>query len=58
MTTSHSIAVIAGDGIGQEVVPAAIECLERIAGIHGLDFDLYPLTGARSTTAARADDAR
>lgn len=42
MTTSHSIAVIAGDGIGQEVVPAAIECLEKIAGIHGLDFDFVP----------------
>jgi tartrate dehydrogenase/decarboxylase/D-malate dehydrogenase len=38
MTTSHRIAVIAGDGIGQEVVPAAIECLDRIAGIHGLSL--------------------
>jgi tartrate dehydrogenase/decarboxylase/D-malate dehydrogenase len=38
-TSSHSIAVIAGDGIGTEVMPAAIECLEKIAGIHGLDFD-------------------
>jgi tartrate dehydrogenase/decarboxylase/D-malate dehydrogenase len=38
-TNSHSIAVIAGDGIGTEVMPAAIECLEKIAGIHGLDFD-------------------
>ena len=28
---THSIALIAGDGIGKEVVPAAIECLERMA---------------------------
>ena len=34
--TTHKIAVIAGDGIGKEVVPAAIECLERIAQIHSL----------------------
>ena len=36
--TAHRIAVIAGDGIGQEVVPAAIECLERIAELHSLDL--------------------
>lgn len=37
-TSRHSIAVIAGDGIGKEVVPAAITCLERIASIHSLDL--------------------
>ncbi|HEV7167482.1 MAG TPA: tartrate dehydrogenase [Micrococcaceae bacterium] len=42
MTTRHSIAVIAGDGIGNEVVPAAIECLEKIAEIHALDLDFVP----------------
>lgn len=36
--TTHKIAVIAGDGIGQEVVPAALECLERIARLHSLDL--------------------
>ncbi|WP_040701679.1 tartrate dehydrogenase [Nocardia vinacea] len=36
--STHKIAVIAGDGIGQEVVPAAIACLERIAKIHALDL--------------------
>lgn len=36
MMSTHSIAVIAGDGIGKEVVPAAIECLERIAELHSL----------------------
>jgi tartrate dehydrogenase/decarboxylase/D-malate dehydrogenase len=37
--STHSIAVIAGDGIGQEVVPAAIACVERIADIHCLDLE-------------------
>lgn len=37
--TTHKIAVIAGDGIGKEVVPAAIECLERIAGLHSLSLE-------------------
>jgi tartrate dehydrogenase/decarboxylase/D-malate dehydrogenase len=35
---THRVAVIAGDGIGKEVVPAAIACLERIAKIHSLDL--------------------
>jgi len=35
----HSIAVIAGDGIGNEVVPAAIDCLERITRIHSLNLE-------------------
>ncbi|MCS7463823.1 tartrate dehydrogenase [Paenibacillus doosanensis] len=36
----YDIAVIPGDGIGQEVVPAAIEVLEAAAEIHGgLAFD-------------------
>lgn len=33
------IAVIAGDGIGQEVVPAAIEVLEKAGARHGLGFN-------------------
>ncbi len=37
--STHRIAVIAGDGIGNEVVPAAIECLERIAEIHSLNLE-------------------
>lgn len=36
--SSSEIAVIAGDGIGLEVVPAAIECLDRIASVHGLSL--------------------
>ena len=31
----HSIAVIAGDGIGKEVVPAAIHVLDRVAAQFG-----------------------
>src|ERR1700682_2416376 len=34
-----SIAVIAGDGIGREVVPAAIQVLESIAGSFDASFD-------------------
>jgi len=43
MSATQRIAVIAGDGIGQEVVPSAIECLESIAGIHSLKFDFVDL---------------
>ncbi|RLP75598.1 tartrate dehydrogenase [Mycetocola tolaasinivorans] len=35
----HTIAVIAGDGIGTEVMPAAISCLDEIAQIHDLSLD-------------------
>ena len=31
----HNIAVIPGDGVGKEVVPEAIRCLEAVAEIHG-----------------------
>jgi len=37
--STHSIAVIAGDGIGKEVVPAAIACLERIADLYALNLE-------------------
>jgi tartrate dehydrogenase/decarboxylase/D-malate dehydrogenase len=36
--STYRIAVIPGDGIGKEVVPAAITCLERIAEIYSLDL--------------------
>ena len=39
MDQRHSIAVIAGDGIGQEVVPAAIECLNAVAELHSIELD-------------------
>ena len=31
----HRVAVIAGDGIGQEVMPAAVRCVDALAGVHG-----------------------
>ncbi|WP_077489848.1 tartrate dehydrogenase [Sinomonas mesophila] len=37
--STDRIAVIPGDGIGHEVVPAAIACLERIAEHHGLGLE-------------------
>jgi tartrate dehydrogenase/decarboxylase/D-malate dehydrogenase len=40
----HKIAVIPGDGIGQEVIPAALSVLEPVASRHGfsLDFTEFP----------------
>ncbi|MFC4072836.1 tartrate dehydrogenase [Actinoplanes subglobosus] len=37
--TTHRIAVIPGDGIGKEVVPAGIEALEATAGRFGLRLE-------------------
>ncbi len=39
MTTRYRIAVIPGDGIGTEVIPAAIRVLDAVAGHHGFSFD-------------------
>jgi tartrate dehydrogenase/decarboxylase/D-malate dehydrogenase len=36
--SAHRIAVIAGDGIGLEVMPAAIECLDELGALHGISF--------------------
>jgi tartrate dehydrogenase/decarboxylase/D-malate dehydrogenase len=38
MTSHYDIAVIPGDGIGQEVVPAAIRVLDRVGEHHGISF--------------------
>ncbi|MEU9731578.1 tartrate dehydrogenase [Streptomyces sp. NPDC048002] len=38
--TRHRIAVIPGDGIGKEVVPAALEALHATAGRFGISLDL------------------
>ena len=37
-TNGYNIAVIAGDGIGKEVMPEAIKVLEAVASKHDLDF--------------------
>ncbi|HEY2955444.1 MAG TPA: 3-isopropylmalate dehydrogenase [Candidatus Eisenbacteria bacterium] len=44
MAKTHRIAVIAGDGIGPEVVREALRTLERVAAIEGFRTDLtrYP----------------
>jgi hypothetical protein len=44
-TRPHRIAVLAGDGIGQEVVPAGQQVLEALAA--GLPVAAYPVTGPR-----------
>jgi tartrate dehydrogenase/decarboxylase/D-malate dehydrogenase len=38
MTTTHDIALIPGDGIGQEVCPAAVEVLEAVGRRHDVSF--------------------
>jgi tartrate dehydrogenase/decarboxylase / D-malate dehydrogenase len=35
---SHRIAVIAGDGIGTEVMPEGVRALEKAAKLHGIDL--------------------
>lgn len=40
MALSHRIAVIAGDGIGPEVIAAAVPVLERVADRHGFTLAL------------------
>jgi len=49
MTTSYSIAVVAGDGIGPEVTSQALKVLDQIAAKSGLSFDRtdYDLGAAR-----------
>ena len=36
---NYKIAVIAGDGIGKEVMPEAIRVLEKIAKRYNISFD-------------------
>ena len=37
--TTHRIAILPGDGIGREVVPAAQRVLELAGRLHGFGFD-------------------
>ncbi len=39
MSNVHNIAVIAGDGIGKEVMPEGVRVLEAVASRHGLHFE-------------------
>ncbi|CAH0123210.1 tartrate dehydrogenase [Microbacterium sp. Bi121] len=36
---TYRIATLPGDGIGNEVVPAAIDVLDALGGLHGIRFD-------------------
>jgi tartrate dehydrogenase/decarboxylase/D-malate dehydrogenase len=36
--SKYSIAVIPGDGIGREVIPEGLRCLEAVARRHGIEF--------------------
>lgn len=38
-TRTYTVDVIAGDGIGQEVIPAATRCLDAVAALHGFGID-------------------
>ncbi|MBP1326697.1 tartrate dehydrogenase/decarboxylase/D-malate dehydrogenase [Leucobacter exalbidus] len=39
MANRHIIDVIAGDGIGREVMPAAIRCLDKLSAVHGFELE-------------------
>jgi tartrate dehydrogenase/decarboxylase/D-malate dehydrogenase len=39
--TSYSIALIPGDGIGKEVVPAAVQVLDKVGGKFGIEFSWH-----------------
>ncbi len=49
MQGRHSIAVIPGDGIGLEVVPAAQEVLERAGSLYGASFEWAELPWSCAT---------
>ena len=40
---SYRVAVIAGDGIGKEVVPAAVEILKKAASNGNFECDFTPI---------------
>ena len=42
MSTHYSVAVIAGDGIGHEVVPAAMDVVDAAGSRHGFSIDWTP----------------
>ncbi len=46
MKNKYSIAVIAGDGIGKEVMPEGLRVLETVSAKHGinLEFTEYPFS--------------
>src|SRR5919106_1610980 len=57
MTRKHRVAVIPGDGIGQEVIPAALTVLERAASRGGFGFDLASKRPRRELASATKSNA-
>ena len=55
MAKSYRIAVIAGDGIGHEVMPQGISAMEAAARAYGFGFTWNELTGAAGVTPRRAE---
>ena len=58
MTQKHRIAVIPGDGIGREVIPAALSVLEAVASRSGFALDLthFPYSCAYYTQTGHMMD--
>ena len=52
--TSHKIAVIAGDGIGKEVVPEGIRVLEAVGARFGFELAWDKLPWSCDTTPSTA----
>ena len=56
---TYTIDVIAGDGIGPEVMPAAIACVDALASAFGFGMRMAPPgLGVGLLPPPRADDAR
>jgi tartrate dehydrogenase/decarboxylase/D-malate dehydrogenase len=54
--TKYRIAVIPGDGIGNEVVPAGIEVLEKVGGKLGIEFQWDEFDWPACRTMSRSGD--
>ena len=57
----YSIAVIAGDGIGKEVIPEGLRVLEAAGKKHGINFEFtdYPFSSVHfQQTVERSDFGR
>ena len=56
MTTSFSLAVVAGDGIGPEVTAQALKVLDVVAQRAGLSFDTHRVRPGRASLARDGRD--
>ena len=55
---AHKVAVIAGDGIGREVVPEGVRVLEKVASRFGLElaFTDFPWSCEPPVTGASGEE--